>query len=193
MRAISYLCIAIVSVYLLGSASADLTLGFYSKSCPKAETIVQDYVNKHIPNAPSLAAALIRMNFHDCFVEVRITSFLFSLVDQMFIIRIYWFVIMWSYIYNDDQTRVGLLIIIDSGMWCINFAELYKEFRQPNGEACNAKFNRSRVRVYWWNKELNWSWMSRCCVLCRYYCFGCKRLRRPYCKNQKPTKLATFI
>ncbi|GLT36959.1 hypothetical protein SLA2020_113040 [Shorea laevis] len=48
---------------------AQLQLGFYSKSCPKAEKIMQDFVNKHIHNAPSLAATLIRMHFHDCFVR----------------------------------------------------------------------------------------------------------------------------
>ncbi|GLT98383.1 hypothetical protein SLE2022_158910 [Rubroshorea leprosula] len=48
---------------------AQLQLGFYSKSCPKAEKIVQDFVNKHIHNAPSLPATLIRMHFHDCFVR----------------------------------------------------------------------------------------------------------------------------
>ncbi|KAK0589592.1 hypothetical protein LWI29_016107 [Acer saccharum] len=53
----------------IGSCQAQLQMGFYSKSCPKAETIVLDYVKKHIPNAPSLAATFIRMNFHDCFVR----------------------------------------------------------------------------------------------------------------------------
>ncbi|KAL0399883.1 UNVERIFIED_CONTAM: Peroxidase 3 [Sesamum radiatum] len=59
--------------FLLGvvtaSTHADLEMNFYAKSCPKAEKIVLDYVNKHIPNAPSLAASLIRMHFHDCFVR----------------------------------------------------------------------------------------------------------------------------
>ncbi|KAL3567545.1 hypothetical protein D5086_030196 [Populus alba] len=42
---------------------------FYSRSCPNAEKIVQDYVNRHIHNAPSVAATIIRMHFHDCFVR----------------------------------------------------------------------------------------------------------------------------
>lgn len=52
-----------------GLSEAQLQLRFYAKSCPKAEKIVFDYVNKHIHNAPSLAASFIRMHFHDCFVR----------------------------------------------------------------------------------------------------------------------------
>ncbi|GMY09924.1 peroxidase 3-like [Fagus crenata] len=53
----------------LGSIQAQLELGFYTKNCPRAEKIIEDFVHKHIHNAPSLAAALIRMHFHDCFVR----------------------------------------------------------------------------------------------------------------------------
>ncbi|KAL1333408.1 hypothetical protein HN51_062237 [Arachis hypogaea] len=44
-------------------------LGFHAKSCPKAEKIVSDFVNEHIHKAPSLAAVLITMHFHDCFIR----------------------------------------------------------------------------------------------------------------------------
>ncbi|KAM1112696.1 hypothetical protein ACFX13_046375 [Malus domestica] len=54
---------------IIGFSEAQLQLGFYSKNCPKAEKIVKDYIEKHIHNAPSLAAALIRLHFHDCFVR----------------------------------------------------------------------------------------------------------------------------
>lgn len=57
---------------IFGSTQAQLQQGFYYKSCPEAEKIVQDFVNEHIHNAPSLAAPLIRMHFHDCFIRVCI-------------------------------------------------------------------------------------------------------------------------
>ncbi|XP_030544297.2 peroxidase 3-like [Rhodamnia argentea] len=51
------------------STQAQLEMGYYSKSCPKAESIVRKFVEDHIRNAPSVAAALPRMHFHDCFVR----------------------------------------------------------------------------------------------------------------------------
>ncbi|KAJ8554538.1 hypothetical protein K7X08_025216 [Anisodus acutangulus] len=54
---------------IVGCSHAQLQLNFYAKSCPQAEKIIEDYVQKHIPNAPSLAASLLRLQFHDCFVR----------------------------------------------------------------------------------------------------------------------------
>ncbi|KAJ9176929.1 hypothetical protein P3X46_012190 [Hevea brasiliensis] len=71
MGVIGYFGIIIFGIlaFMGSSTEAQLQMGFYAKSCPKAEKIVHDFVNKHIHNAPSLAASFIRMNFHDCFVR----------------------------------------------------------------------------------------------------------------------------
>jgi len=50
-------------------SAQDLRVGFYDSSCPQAESIVQAVVQKHYGTDPSIAAAILRMYFHDCFVR----------------------------------------------------------------------------------------------------------------------------
>lgn len=55
-----------------------LRTDYYIMTCPFAEQVVKNTVNRALGDDPTLAAALIRMHFHDCFIEVH--SYLFSLI-----------------------------------------------------------------------------------------------------------------
>ncbi|KAJ8564505.1 hypothetical protein K7X08_000965 [Anisodus acutangulus] len=46
-----------------------LKLGYYEKTCPGAEASVKKTTAHYISRAPTLAAPLLRMHFHDCFVR----------------------------------------------------------------------------------------------------------------------------
>ncbi|XP_009619757.1 peroxidase 25-like [Nicotiana tabacum] len=46
-----------------------LKTGFYSSSCSKAESIVRSTVEAEFNKDPTIAAALLRLHFHDCFVQ----------------------------------------------------------------------------------------------------------------------------
>ena len=57
---------------VLGVSQGQLRVGFYSKTCPNAESIIRKVVQKTVANSPRNAAIMLRLQFHDCFVEVSI-------------------------------------------------------------------------------------------------------------------------
>ncbi|KAL8162731.1 hypothetical protein V2J09_014220 [Rumex salicifolius] len=62
---------ALLILMTLGGCLADLRVGFYAKKCGKnnVESIVFSVVKAKFAKDPTLVAALLRMQFHDCFVR----------------------------------------------------------------------------------------------------------------------------
>lgn len=53
------------------AVSGELVVGFYKNTCPKAEALVQQAVSRAYLTNPGIAPGIIRLLYHDCFVEVR--------------------------------------------------------------------------------------------------------------------------
>ncbi|KAK4716801.1 hypothetical protein R3W88_015139 [Solanum pinnatisectum] len=70
MANISFLLVlVIVPFILIGMSSAQLTSNFYNSSCPNVLSIIKTAVNSAIAKESRMGASLLRLHFHDCFVN----------------------------------------------------------------------------------------------------------------------------
>ncbi|XP_047311826.1 peroxidase 47 [Impatiens glandulifera] len=61
--------VIIVLVLMTIGTTNGLTMNYYMFSCPLLDMVVKNYVNSALNSDPTLAAALLRMHFHDCWIE----------------------------------------------------------------------------------------------------------------------------
>ncbi|XP_010267770.1 PREDICTED: peroxidase 27-like [Nelumbo nucifera] len=64
-----FIQLAIVVFHLDPTSAQGLRVGFYKNTCPAVEDIVRKTTAHYVLPVPSLAAPLLRMHFHDCFVR----------------------------------------------------------------------------------------------------------------------------
>ncbi|KAJ9670149.1 hypothetical protein PVL29_026603 [Vitis rotundifolia] len=65
MSLLVLLCI----LHIATATAAHLRPGFYSESCPEAELIVREVMKKAMIKEPRSGASVMRLQFHDCFVN----------------------------------------------------------------------------------------------------------------------------
>ncbi|MQL99893.1 hypothetical protein Taro_032619 [Colocasia esculenta] len=54
---------------LVSTADGGLSATFYERSCPKLEAIVRKSMREIVRKEPRMAASILRLSFHDCFVN----------------------------------------------------------------------------------------------------------------------------
>lgn len=70
-----------VCILLPAAARAQLRVGFYDTTCPNAEALVRQAVAAAFAKDAGIAAGLIRLHFHDCFVRVSYQNLTLSSLD----------------------------------------------------------------------------------------------------------------
>lgn len=82
----SYLLLLLLSYLCVSEAQGTppiakgLSLSFFDTSCPKLESIVRKQLEKDFKKDIGQAAGLLRMHFHDCFVQVP--SYMYSFIHD---------------------------------------------------------------------------------------------------------------
>ncbi|KAI5434918.1 peroxidase 4 [Lathyrus oleraceus] len=66
---INFICFVLLMFFLIGNSSAQLSENFYAKKCPNVFNVVKSIVHSVVANEPRMGGSLLRLFFHDCFVN----------------------------------------------------------------------------------------------------------------------------
>jgi len=72
--AIALCCVVVVLGELPFSSNAQLDPSFYRNTCPNVSSIVREVIRSVSKKDPRMLGSLVRLHFHDCFVQVCILS-----------------------------------------------------------------------------------------------------------------------
>ncbi|XP_073024530.1 peroxidase 4-like [Primulina eburnea] len=61
--------LVVIAAFSAGGVSAQLSTGYYTKSCPKVFDVVESVVKSAVAKERRMGASLLRLHFHDCFVQ----------------------------------------------------------------------------------------------------------------------------
>ncbi|GLJ13166.1 hypothetical protein SUGI_0206660 [Cryptomeria japonica] len=83
-RLIECFALMLVLCSCWSSVNAQLNSTFYDQTCPEVFSTVKAAVKQAIANETRMAASLLRLHFHDYFVNVRTSSPIFSILSVIF-------------------------------------------------------------------------------------------------------------
>ncbi|TVU07799.1 hypothetical protein EJB05_41168, partial [Eragrostis curvula] len=72
MRCLLTVAVVLASLIAGAAASGPLSTGFYNTKCPNVQSIVRTGMAQAVAAEPRMGASILRMFFHDCFVNVRL-------------------------------------------------------------------------------------------------------------------------
>lgn len=74
MASSAQILILVVFAMLAWGGHGQLSPNFYSVSCPSLQSIVRNVMIPTVQRNPRMGASLLRLFFHDCFVNVGIND-----------------------------------------------------------------------------------------------------------------------
>lgn len=71
--------------FVVGIVTAQLSSDFYATTCPDVLSTIKTQIDLAVNDEPRMGASLLRLHFHDCFVQASSTSSIFFI----FVSKIY--------------------------------------------------------------------------------------------------------